>query len=260
MSSERPAHGHDKTKAFETPYSERLFGKDLYARHHRSRFAWLRRKISTLADTTDISVLEVGCHDGRALSYIPRPVRRFVGFDAGWGGGLDRAREQFAANEGYSFFRSTQPRDVTNLTEKFDFIICMETLEHLEPPIVEQYLQAFSAKLDGFLLITVPNEKGIALLAKAIGARIFGIDRIYPYTRAEFFWALWGRLERVTRSEHKGFDYSTLVNLVRKYFKHVRVEGVSPVRRPLSLALTIGITASHRPLPWRRLKAPIQES
>jgi len=209
----------------------------------------LRRKISTLADPAAISVLEVGCHDGRALSYIPRVVRRYVGFDAGWGGGLDRAREQFSANEGYSFFQSTHPRDVSNLTEKFDFIICMETLEHLEPPIVEQYLHAFSAKLDGFLLVTVPNEKGIALLAKAIGARIFGIDRIYPYTAGEFFWAFLGHMNRVRRAEHKGFDYTSLVNLIKKHFRYASVEGISPFRLPPPLSLTIGIVASQKPIP-----------
>jgi len=45
----------------------------------------------------------------------------------------------------------------------------METLEHIEPPMVELYLKAFSEKPDGYLLITVPDEKGLALLFKALG-------------------------------------------------------------------------------------------
>jgi 2-polyprenyl-3-methyl-5-hydroxy-6-metoxy-1,4-benzoquinol methylase len=209
----------------------------------------LQRKISTLADTTDISVLEVGCHDGRALSYIPRRVQRYAGFDAGWGGGLERGRQRFAAEQNYSFTESTNPRDVHSLAEKFDFIICMETLEHLDTAVVELYVQAFAAKLEGFLLITVPNEKGIPFLVKATGARVLGIERYYPYTAAEFFWAVLGRLQQVRRIEHKGFDYARLVSLIRERFKYVSVEGISPLRLPPSLSLTIGIVASQKPIP-----------
>ena len=248
MSSDNAATKDNSTGPPPEIYSERLFGRGVYGRHHGSRFAWLEKKISALASQQDLRVLEVGCHDGRTLSHIPRHVRRYVGFDAGWGGGLDRGRKLFAAQENYSFIESTAPRDVASLNERFDFIICMETLEHLDPFDVELYIQAFSEKLDGLLLITVPNEKGLALLIKATGARVLGVDRIYPYTAKEFFWGLLGRLDRVKRSEHKGFDYAKLVALIKSHFKYVLVEGVSPVRYPLQLGLTIGIVASQNPI------------
>lgn len=249
MSNQSQAKENGTQGASERSYSEELFGKGLYGRHHRARFEWLRRKIAALADASKITVLEVGCHDGRVLGYMPRTVRRYVGLDAGWEGGLERARRQFAEKENYVFLQSTKPEDVANLTESFNFIICMGTLEHLDPPIVEQYVQAFSAKLDGFLLITVPNEKGIALLIKATAARIIGIDRIYPYTAGEFFWALLGRLNRVHRIEHKGFDYASLVSLIKEYFRYVSVEGITPFRLPLQLSLTVGITGSQKRTP-----------
>jgi 2-polyprenyl-3-methyl-5-hydroxy-6-metoxy-1,4-benzoquinol methylase len=138
---------------------------------------------------------------------------------------------------------------VQSLTEDFDFIICMETLEHLDTPVVEQYVQAFRAKLRGYLLITVPNEKGIPFLVKATGARVLGVERYYPYTAAEFFWAVLGRLQRIRRIEHKGFDYARLVSLIQKHFQYVSVDGISPLRLPPSLSLTIGIVASPRPIP-----------
>lgn len=245
MWSQRPVK-KDQPTASEQTYSEQLFGKGVYGRHHRGRFDWIRAKVENLANPAELSVLEVGCHDGRVLSYIPRRVRRYAGFDAGWGGGLERGRQQFSAERDYSFTESTDPRDIGSLQERFDFIICMETLEHLETPVVEQYIQAFAGKLEGFLLITVPNEKGLALLAKAVGARVMNIERYYPYTAGEFFWGLLGRLDRVRRAEHKGFDYSRLANLIRQHFKHVRVEGVSPFRLSPSLSLTIGIVASQK--------------
>lgn len=244
----RPKSSPSKGPPLET-YTRRLFGKGIYGRHHNRRFEWLSQKIAALAGEQEIRVLEVGCHEGRVLNYVPKQVRRYVGLDAGWGGGLERARECFRERPEVTFIQSNHPRDVAALEERFDFVICMETLEHVEPSIVELYIKAFSEKLDGYLLITVPNEKGLALLLKATGARFLKVDRIYPYTAKEFFWGLMGRLDRVARSEHKGFDYRNLANLIGKYFRHVSVEGVSPVRRPLQLGLTIGIVASQKPIP-----------
>ncbi len=249
MPSQGAASQNGAQQTSEPTYSEQLFGKGVYGRHHRGRFEWLRKKFQTLAGAGEISVLEVGCHDGRSLSYIPRRVERYAGFDAGWGGGLERGRQKFAAEKNYTFTESTHPRDVAGLTEKFDFIICMETLEHLDTPVVEGYLQAFAGRLNGCLLITVPNEKGLPFLVKAIGARVLNIERYYPYTGAEFFWAVLGRLDRVRRNEHKGFDYANLVRLIQQHFKHVSVEGISPLPLPPALSLTIGIVATQKPIP-----------
>jgi len=249
MSSQDAANKKPTSPPGEPTYSEQLFGKGIYARHHLRRFEWLRRKFDALAGPGESTVLEVGCHDGRALSYIPRRVGRYAGFDAGWGGGLERGRQRFAAEKNYTFTESTDPRDVARLEEKFDFTICMETLEHLDTPVVEGYLRAFAEKSKGYLLITVPNEKGLALLVKATGARLMKIERYYPYTAAEFFWGLVGRLHRVRRIEHKGFDYRDLVGMIKQHFRYVSVEGISPFRLPPSLSLTIGIVASHHPIP-----------
>ncbi len=249
MSSQGPADKLGLQAASEPTYSEQLFGRGIYGRHHRRRFEWLRKKFVALAEADGIRVLEVGCNDGRALSYIPRRVGRYAGFDAGWGGGLERGRQKFAAEKNYTFTESNDPREVAKLAEKFDFIICMETLEHLDTPVVEGYLRAFAEKLNGHLLITVPNEKGFALLVKATGARVMNIERYYPYTAAEFLWGLLGRLDRVRRSEHKGFDYANLVRLIQQHFKSVRVEGIGPFRLPTSLSLTVGIVASQKPIP-----------
>jgi SAM-dependent methyltransferase len=248
MSSDKAANPDAPSPGAEPTYSDQLFGKGIYARHHLGRFEWLHRRFGALAGASEISVLEVGCHDGRALRYIPRRVRRYAGFDAGWGGGLERARQKFSAEKDYTFTQSADPRDVAKLDEKFDFIVCMETLEHLDQPVVEAYIRAFAERCDGCLLITVPNEKGFALLVKATGARVMKIERYYPYTAGEFFWGLLGRLDRVRRSEHKGFDYAKLVHLIRQHFQYVSVEGISPFHLPPFLSLTIGIVASQRPI------------
>lgn len=244
------AAGNGKLPGTSPPtYSQQLFGKGIYARHHLGRFYWINQKFAALAGPGEISLVEVGCHDGRALTYIPRHVRRYAGFDAGWGGGLERGRSRFAAEKDYTFTESTDPRDVAALDEQFDFGLCMETLEHLDQPVVEGYIRAFAEKVSGRLLITVPNEKGFALLVKGVGSKVLRVDRVYPYTVSEFLWGLLGRLEKVKRAEHKGFDYAKLVDLIRQHFRYVKVEGISPLNLPPFLSLTIGIIASQQPIP-----------
>ena len=58
----------------------------LYKFHHAHRFQWLQRKTQAIRKPA-ISVLEIGCNDARSIHYIPIPIERYVGFDAGWKSG-----------------------------------------------------------------------------------------------------------------------------------------------------------------------------
>ena len=55
-----------------------------------------------------------------------------------------------------------------------------------------------------------------------------------------------GRLDRVERNEHKGFDYHALAAQVARHFSDVRLHGVSPPYLPPFLCLTVAITARSR--------------
>ena len=59
----------------------RFFNR-IYAIHHARRFEWLKSKIACLGKS-DISVLELGCNDARSIEYIPVPIKRYLGLDAG---------------------------------------------------------------------------------------------------------------------------------------------------------------------------------
>lgn len=225
------------------------FGNGVYGNHHLQRFKWLSRNVSSIfPDGVSISVLEVGCYDGKTFDFLPVDVHRYVGFDAGWGDGLDLARRRFAERDDYKFVQSVDASDIANTSGRFDLIICMETFEHIAPSKVGSYISAFAAKLEGLLLVTVPNEKGLPLLFKTVGAKILGKSRD-SYGVLEFANALLGRMELVPRSDHKGFDYATLADSLRASFKYVLVEGVSPAQLPPQLSLTVGMIASHKLLP-----------
>lgn len=240
---------------FEKSYTERLFGPGLYGMHHRRRFAWLRQQLLALG-IPKISILELGCYDGRAIDNVPLEIERYVAFDAGWESGirdgkpfgLEAARSRFQHDGRFSFRTSTDPADLLKLKEKFDVGICLATLEHIEPSEVESYVLAFSNLLRGPLLVAVPIENGLPLLFKTVAARIFNIDRnIEHYSFSEFMHAVAGRLDKIHRNQHKGFDYAELVRCLKKYFRHVRVMGVTLPGLPLQLQLDVGIVARNGP-------------
>jgi hypothetical protein len=238
-------------------YNERLFGKGIYGQHHMRRFKWLKNTLTALCrPRLSISILELGCYDGKTLEWIPVHVDRYVGIDAGWNSGiidgkpcgLEAARVSFRNNTNYAFLQSNTPDGIATLSDTFDVGICMETFEHIDPAQLESYVAAYAKKVHDVLLVTVPNEKGLPLLGKAVGSWLLRKERASSYSMMELVAGVFGRMNRVPRSQHKGFDYAHLASLLKKYFPHVRIQGVSPGGLPPSLSFTVGIIASRRPL------------
>jgi hypothetical protein len=144
---------------------------------------------------------------------------------------------------------SEKPDDMATLSEKFDIGICMETFEYISSSKIEAYMIAFAEKVEGTLITTMPNEKGLPLLVKAVGAKISGIQRS-SYTMAEFLNAVAGRMDRVPRGlrGRKGFDYAYLASLARRHFRYVHLEGVGFPHLPLIFNLNVGMIASQKPI------------
>lgn len=226
----------------------------LYAFHHKRRFEWLRQKIRSLGKR-DLTILEIGCNDARSLDYIPVPIKRYVGLDAGWRSGwkkgkaygLDAAQLRFRNERRFEFLRSESHKDVLQVRGTFDVAVLLETFEYLEPSELESYVSVIARKLNdrGCVLSTMPNEKGLPLLIKSLGSLLSGVRRS-DYTASQFFSALIGRMDRVPRARRgrRGFDYSAMADLVRRSFPKVRLEAVEPSNLPLWLSLNIGMVAS----------------
>jgi len=240
-------------------YNARLFAPGLYGSHHWARFRWLRRKLSAL-NLERVRILEIGCFDAKTVDSLPFEVERYVGLDAGWESGerdgvavgLAAARRRFGGDARFAFHESTDPEDVWRLDGEFDVGVCMETLEHIAPSDVESYLAALARKVRGPLLVTVPNEKGAALLCKTLAAKVLGIDRDVHFSATEFANAVLGRMDRVPRHHHKGFDYAVLSRRLAHHFGAVVVEGVDSRFLPYWLQPTIGIVAGGTSRgPWR---------
>ena len=236
-------------------YSFRWF----YSRHHAQRFEWMRKQIAS-RQKQSISILELGCYDARSLGFVPVNVHRYVGLDAGWQSGwngetpygLEAGRVRLKNNENFEVRTSNSPRDIEQMTETFDVALVLETFEYLEPAALEAYIAALAGRVrdTGFLLTTMPNEKGVPLLVKALTAKLAGIHRS-EYTAAQFIHALMGRMNRVPRGirGRKGFDYSQVARVLAKYFPFLELEGVGLMKLSPHLSTNIGIVASKNPSP-----------
>jgi 2-polyprenyl-3-methyl-5-hydroxy-6-metoxy-1,4-benzoquinol methylase len=224
-------------------YNERLFSGRLRRYLHLARFRWVATTVARLRCNT-ARVLELGCFDAKTLDFLRPAPNRYVGLDANWEGGLDIARARWT-HAGYTFHLAQQPEDLQRLgAERFSLALAMETLEHLPPEQIGAYLQNIAERLDGYLLVTVPNEKGPVFLAKWLAKRLFSRDA-QSHSVAELLYATTGQCHRVARDGHKGFDYSALADEISRYFDVLSIEG-HPLRLPTPISFGVGIVARSR--------------
>lgn len=225
----------------------------LYKFHHAQRFRWLQKKIQALRKP-EVSVLELGCNDARSVNYIPIPIKRYVGFDAGWKSGvrnghpygLEAARARYQHIPGFEFHRSDHCEDVYRVAGLFDLAVVLETFEYLKPTELENYVSVLADKLNdsGCIYSTMPNEKGVPLLLKVLGSKMSRVPRS-EYTARQLFNGFLGRMHRIPRVPfgRKGFDYAEVARIAERHFARIQLESIEPAFVPLSLSLNVGLIA-----------------
>jgi len=256
MRVDRPTLDPLEIPSFDRNRNLGLFQR-IYGRHHTRRFEWLRSKIAAL-QKQKISVLELGCNDARSVSYIPVPIERYVGLDAGWRSGwrngkaygFEAALERFRGVPRFEFHRSQHFQDLQKIQGTFDVTVVLETFEYLEPSELESYVTLLSKKLKGggCIFSTMPNEKGLPLLLKVIGSKLSRVPRS-EYTLRQFGNAFIGRMDRIPRGVHgrRGFDYAAVTGMLRRYFPHIQLESIEPANVPLWMGLNVGLAAHKVP-------------
>jgi SAM-dependent methyltransferase len=221
-------------------YNDRLFSKGLRARLHLARFYWVQEIAKTIPHD---SVLELGCFDGRLLDYIGPD--RYVGLDAGWEGGIDDAMVRHNGDRSKTFIKTEDAAELSQFPwHSFDLGVALETLEHMPDDALEAYLEQVQRTCKRFL-VTVPNEKGPVFLGKwAVKQLLLRETSSDRYTFGEVVNATLGRMNRVARREHKGFDYAALARRLSERFVIERTVGL-PWGLPY-LAFSIGFLMSSR--------------
>ena len=232
------------TTLAQADYNKRLFSGNWRSRIHLRRFYWVAAQMRRL-NSNQVSIIELGCFDGKTIEFLGSQPEAYLGLDANWEGGLDSGKAKWKDFANIEMKLCRKPEDIPSPQKFFDAGICMETLEHVPPDMVEPYLQKLSQVIEGYLFLTVPVERGLVFLLKHGLKKILGM-KDDTFNKMEFANSVLGRLDKVSRREHKGFDDRMLVKQVEKYFDVVSVSGVFPGLPVLSLNLTIGIIARTR--------------
>lgn len=230
-------------KISEAGYNERLFTKGIRGKLHLVRFEWLAKSLSYLKCEYQ-TVLELGCYDGKVINYLPKKPTSYLGLDANWESGLNIAKNKWKNQSNYMFRQCTTPEEMGIKGEQYDISICMETLEHIPPQMVALYLEELAKVTKKYIFITVPNEVGIVFFFKHIVKRLFG--EADNYTVSEFINETIGNTDKVTRREHKGFNYNKLVAQIADCFDIVEVSGIPLAFAPASLNFNIGIIGKSK--------------
>ncbi|EDN70406.1 Ubiquinone biosynthesis O-methyl transferase [Beggiatoa sp. PS] len=225
-------------------YNERLFSSGFRKTLHLARFKWLTNCLTKLNCPYEY-VIELGCFDGKTIEYLPSKPMRYMGIDANVEGGLDIAKEKWAQEKNFTFQYCLTPSDMKLENEQFDIAVCMETLEHVPPTLVKPYLEELSKVTKEYIFISIPNEKGLIFFLKYLVKKLI-VGDVHSYTLSEFVNATLGRMNKVERNEHKGFDYQLLIKDVAKYFDIYEISGIPFNFLPLFLNFQIGIIGKKK--------------
>lgn len=200
---------------------------------HRRRFVLGLRLAQRFAGKR---ILDYGCGDGTFLALLqagPTPVAEGIGAELDEVQVVD-CRSRLLGRPGLSF------EPIEQLTTErhhgaYDGVVCMEVLEHVVAvdTVIEQL--AWLLADHGTLLVSVPVETGLPLLAKQAARRIAGWRGIgdypgtSPYTMREYVASVVAgpraRLPRVIHEgaagpfhDHKGFNWMALRARLERIF------------------------------------------
>ncbi len=162
--------------------------------YHRSFANGLEGKYEKIMTklTPGMSVLEIGCHTGYFARYLIDRGYKVLGVEKD----ADAAAD--ARNEGVSVICAdiSDPEILNTITQRFDVILLMDVIEHLEHP--ESTLRQLKSLLTrtGRLLITGPNVAYWAVRMHLLAGRWnYQETGILDRTHLHFYTALtWKRL------------------------------------------------------------------
>lgn len=234
-------------KGREVSYDERLFGGGLRAQLHLARFRFLVRTVRALG-LRPRRVIELGCYNGRALDTLCAEVGapdHYLGLDANWGGGLFLAMQKYADTEAIALRTCQRPEEIPEGAPPFDLGICLETLEHVAPELVEPYLERLSRAVRGHFIFTGPIERGPVFVGRHLPKLLIRQENL-RYSAGDFVFSAIGRLDRVKRSGHIGYDDRLAIRQIGKYFEILSVDGIVPGIRPYSLNFQFGVVAKSK--------------
>jgi ubiquinone/menaquinone biosynthesis C-methylase UbiE len=193
-------------------------------------------------------VLDVGCGQGFFLPSLALTAKQVYAVDTDtWR--IKRARE-FIVKEG----EESKNQNVALLNasafalpikdRSIDVVFMLDLLEHLPRPLNEFSLIEAKRVLKptGFLICSLPIEKGGALLLRTIARKLSKVPQPRNYSAKELVSAFIFNEAIGEHHDHAGYDYLRDLHLIQKFFRNVQ-RAFIPFPVPCNLNLTVVIKA-----------------
>ena len=210
---------------------KQLLGRNIFLTwSHRARF---RCAVNLVRRIKPKAILDYGCGDGTFLLLLGSRVSDRTGYDSDEN--QIRDCKQRLGNEVHFL----QPAEIDTCTETFDFVTCMEVLEHCTR---EQRFALYKRiqrllRDNGHIVFSAPIEMGPALIFKHLVRVFLALTGVGDYKHRE--------------------RYS-----LREFIRMLFAEKDTAIQRPLYTAKASGKYIEwhgHKGFNWRRLKAELEE-
>ncbi len=208
-------------------YKNNLSATFLQRFSHSSRFK-IVKKIFLKETINNNLILDFGTGDGEVFKYYleGNPSNKFYGYDIS-----SEMINQASTELKKKVYFTNNINDIS--LNKYHFISCLETLEHINEADVMKVLKLLSSLLakNGKLLISVPVEIGPTSLFKQIVRNLSGQKEIGSNLRTIFL-SLFFRTEFINRNKkypgHLGFNFFKL----KKSFKSADLRIIKTIYSP----------------------------
>ncbi|MBS3952169.1 MAG: class I SAM-dependent methyltransferase [Methylomicrobium sp.] len=196
--------------------------------------------------TKTIKVVDIGCAHAKTFGLLNERYKiSYVGIE------LDRtfaetAAKRYGQQPNFRVINDTIENHYSEL-ENIDFIISLETLEHIPEHIVVRLIEKIADCNPKCFICSVPNEVGPIVWIKNIGSVLMGYMRHTEYKWRETFYAGIYELDKVEThgTGHKGFDWRWLAQTIRHNRKITRTLS-SPFRwLPKTLSVSVIFISSR---------------
>ena len=171
-----------KSKEFQEVYEEAYFlekHKNWFANPHTSLFDFIYKTLAAQKPAPDIKVFDIGCGNGNLLKFL-RQRHKTAEL---WG--IDSLKNEL---EGVHFVHGDLYKDILN--EKFDAVISLMVIEHVDDPLTFTELLNRYLKPGGLLILSTNNNHGLIYkIARAlyrVGWRT-AFDRLYSDHHLQHF-------------------------------------------------------------------------
>jgi SAM-dependent methyltransferase len=194
---------------------------------HNIRYKYLIELFDQLQSESpnkQIRVVDIGCAHAKTFALLNERYKiSYLGIELDKAF-ADTAKARYGENPNFCIVNDSIENHYEKL-ENVDFLMSLETLEHIPENIVVRLVERIAAANPRYFICSVPNEVGPIVWIKNIGSFLMGYMRHTEYRWSETLNAGLYQLDKVETHGvgHKGFDWRWLAQTIRHNRKITKI-------------------------------------